>query len=355
MGKYYDWEKTFSYQTGTQGEFCIVSGGKGIGKTFGLRVACIKDYLKRGNRFVEISRTKEERAQVEDGYFSKIQHEGLFGEYVFKVEKNQGFIARKPASEGDSPDWQLLCYFVALTAFQVEKRRTFTGMRTFIFDEAAIDRKDRYHRYLPNEFFILANVLDSVGREQPGESSNFRVFLLMNSCDLACPYLRHLGVNKPPKFGYQFFNGKHTLLHYVEPWDAEDRKANTLVGRMLAGTDEAKMIFDNEFATGSDKDIRKKPSNAVFAYALRFQGMTFAVWVDYDKAYFYICEKVPKDTRKPVFALTKRDDTVDYQAVKRTSEYMRILSDVYYQGGLRYSSPAIKESFLEVLEFLGVH
>lgn len=354
MTRFYDWNKTFSYQTGSNGEFCIVSGGKGIGKTFGLRVACIRDYLKNGYRFVEISRTKEERSQVEAGYFDKIQHEGFFEEYVFKVEKNQGFIALKPANDDDTPDWSLLCYFVALTAFQVEKRRTYTGMRRFIFDEAAIDKKDRYHKYLPNEFFILANVLDSVSREQASDNAFFRVYLLMNSCDLTCPYLRNLGVVKPPQFGYSFYNDKHTLLHYVEPWDSDERKANTLVGRMLAGTEEAKMIFDNRFDTGNDKDIKKKTPQARYAYALKFQGMTFAVWIDYKQAYFYVCEKVPKGA-KHVFALTKRDNTIDYQAVKRTDEHMKILADVYYQGGLRYSSPAIKESFLEVLEFLGVH
>ena len=90
MVKYYDWDATFSRQTGTQGEFCIVAGGKGIGKTFGLRLKCINEYIKKGFRFVEICRTKEERSQVEDGYFSKLQHDGFFKDYIFKVEKNQG-------------------------------------------------------------------------------------------------------------------------------------------------------------------------------------------------------------------------------------------------------------------------
>lgn len=355
MTRYYDWDATFSRQTGTQGEFCIVAGGKGIGKTFGLRLKCINEYIKKGFRFVEISRTKEERSQVEDGYFDKLQHDGFFKDHVFKVEKNQGFIARKPFDENETPDWELCVYFVALTAFQVEKRRTFTGMKRFIFDEAAIDSKDRYHRYLPNEFFILANVLDSVSREQAnGEQGFFKVYLLMNSCDLLCPYLRYLGVNKPPKFGYSFYNNKNTLLHYVEPWDADERKAQTLVGRMLAGSEESKMIFDNEFSTGDDRDIRKKPSNARFSYGLVFAGMRYGVWVDYKRAYFYITDQIPKDARV-VFSLTKKDDTIDYQAVKRTDEYLKILTDIYYKGGLRYSSPAIKQSFLELLEFLGVH
>lgn len=353
MVRYYDWDATFSRQTGTQGEFCIVAGGKGIGKTFGLRLKCINEYIKKGFRFVEICRTKEERSQVEDGYFSKLQHDGFFKDYVFKVEKNQGFIAPKPPTDDETPDWELICYFVALTAFQVEKRRTFTGMKRFIFDEAAIDNKDRYHKYLPNEFLILANVLDSVSREQADDTAFFKVYLLMNSCDLLCPYLRNLGVNKVPEFGYSFYNNKCTLLHYVEPWDSEERKANTLVGRMLAGNDEARMIFDNEFATGEDRDVRKKPSNARFSYGLVFNANRYGVWIDYKRAYFYVTDSIPKDG-KPVFALTKKDNTIDYQAIKRTNEYLKILCDIYYKGGLRYSSVGVKQTFLQLLEFLGV-
>ncbi len=354
MVKHYDWDATFSRQTGTQGEFCIVAGAKSIGKTFGLRLKCIDEFLKKGYRFVEISRTKAERDEIQDGYYSKIQHDGFYKDYLFKTEKNCGYIARKPIGEDDAPQWQLMTYFVALTAFQVEKRRTFTGMRRFIFDEAAIDKKDKYHKYLPNEFFILANLLDSIDREQPGDKPFFKVYLLMNAVDLTCPYLRNLGINKPPKYGYSFYNNKNTLLHYVEPWDAEQRRAETLVGRMLAGSDESKIMFDNEFKTEGDKEIKRKPANAKYSFALVFQGMKFAVWIDYKQGYFYITEKVPKGS-KNVFALTKRDNTIDYQAVKRTDSYMKTLVDVYYIGGIRYSSPALREAFLDVLGFLGIY
>ena len=81
--------------------------------------------------------------------------------------------------------------------------------------------------------------------------------------------------------------------------------------------------------------------------------MTFAVLVDYAKAYFYITDKVPRDSVN-IFTLTKKDNTIDYQAVRKSDELMKTLVEIYYRGGLRYSSHALKESFLKVLEFLGV-
>lgn len=356
---YYNWQSTLSRQTGSQGEFCIVVGAKNIGKTFGLRKQCINDYIKHGHLFCEICRTKEEKKLVSNGYFDKLESLGFFKDYIFKTDSNCGYIAKRPPLNEETneyefkPDWQTICYFVALTTFQTEKKRTYTGIKRFIFDEAVIDRKDRYHRYLPNEFLILANLLDSVSRQQP-KGEQYRVYLLGNACDLTCPYLRHLGVNKIPEFGYSFYNDKHTLLHYVEPWDSEDMKVNTLVGRMLNGmSDEASMMFDNVFNVADTGDIEKKTSNSTYMFSIIYNNTTLSFWVDYKKARAYVSEKIPKDS-KNIIALTKRDSTIDYLAVERTSSHLKMLNSFFYKGLLRYETPVIRELFLTILDFLGV-
>lgn len=347
--RFYDWQATLSRQTGSQGEFCIIVGAKGIGKTFGLRLQCVNDYLKRGKRFVEMCRTKDECKAVMTGYFDKLQNDGFFTEYQFKTEKNAGYIAKA----GENPSWELICYFVALTVFQREKKRTYANVGRVIFDEAVIDKKDKYHRYLQDEFFILANLLDTIFREQADDSSNYRVYLLGNACDLTCPYMQNLGVNTIPKFGYTFYNSKHTLLHYVEPWDAQERQEKTLVGRMLAGTSEADMVFNNRFDVGDERDIEQKTSRAKYAYSLRFRKMTFAVWIDYKTGIFYVNRKPPADGSN-VYALTKRDSTLDYNMIRKTSDRVKLLLEVHYLNNARYDSPATREAFFELLGFLGV-
>ena len=71
MSGFYDWNDVFSRQTGNNGEIALITGGKGIGKTFGLRLQCVKDYLKDGSLFVELCRTKVECKAVSLGYFDK--------------------------------------------------------------------------------------------------------------------------------------------------------------------------------------------------------------------------------------------------------------------------------------------
>ena len=352
MPKYYDWNKTMSYQTGTNGEICLVLGAKGIGKTFGLRLKCIDRFVKHGELFVEIARTNEECKAVMRGYFDKIQSSGFYKDKVFKCEQGCGYIADK-VEEGEKPQWELLCYFVSLTNFQREKKRTFVKPKRFIFDEAVIDSKDRYHRYLPDEFLILANLLDSISRQQPGDDYQYRLFIIGNSVDMTCPYLRNLGVNKIPQFGYSFYKNKTVLLHYVEPWDADDRKAYTLVGRMLEGSEESKIVFDNVFADVTGKEVMKKTSEAQYKFAFVWGKMTFAIWADMKRGLWFVTERLPKGS-KNVYTLAKKDSTVDYQVMQKASPLAKLLCDIYYIGGLRYESAAIREAFFEVLAFLGV-
>lgn len=351
--KFYDWQKTMSYQTGTNGEVCLVLGAKDIGKTFGLRLKCIDRYLKNDTEvFCEICRSESELKQVAPNYFTKICDEGFFSDYIFKVEKKCGYIAKRVA-EGQKPQWKLLCYFVALSSFQTEKKRTFVRPRRFIFDEAVIDTKDRYHRYLPDEFFILMNLLDSISRQQPKDDYIYNVYLLGNAVDLTCPYLRYLGIDKLPRFGFSYYKNKSVLLHYVEPWDADDRRAYTLVGRMLDGHDESKVIFDNEFSDTTGREIAKKSSNAQYRFALAWGKLRFAIWIDSRRGIWYVTSKLPKGAAN-VYALAKKDSSLDYQMIQKANPLCEMLVKVYYIGGLRYESAHLREAFFEILSFLGV-
>ena len=350
--RYYDWDATWSRQTGTNGEICLVLGAKDIGKTFGLRLKCIDRFRKTGELFCEICRTNEELKAVQRGYFDRIQSQGFHTDVIFKTEGGCGYIANRPPDDKTKPEWRLICYFVALTNFQREKKRTFDSPRRYIFDEAFIDTKDRYHRYLPDEFLILANLLDTISRQQPGGEGYF-IYMLGNSVDLTCPYLQALGVRHIPPFGYSWYKGKTVLVHRVEPWDAEDRKALTLVGRMLSGHEESRVIFDNEFEDRTGSEIQRKTSTARYRLALRWGRVTFAVWVDRALGLWFVTDQLPKGARN-VLTLAKQDSSVDYAAVRKGEGVAKLLTELFYAGCLRYDSPAIREAFFEVLSFLGV-
>ena len=355
--KYYDWKKTFSYQTGTDGEFCFVLGAKNIGKTFGLRVELVNRFLKTGRQFCEVCRTKDEAEDVAQGYLDKIFREGFFPGYRYKTQKRKGYIGKVELDEDGNEvvnEWQLFVYFVALTMFQREKKRTYDNVYYFIFDEAVIDRKDKHHRYLANEFSILANLIDTILREDWENPKGAKCYLLGNSCDLLCPYLRGLGVDTLPDYGYTFYNDKQTLLHYVEAVEVEAKMNNTFVGRMLKGQDEARLVFNNEFIDDNDSYIEKRPPSASFKFGVKYRGTTFGIWLDWERALFYVENKIPKNSQSKTFALTRSDNSIDYLMATRTNESLQVLLEAYYMQAVRYDTPTTRELFYQMLGYFGV-
>ena len=352
MPKYYDWDKTFSYQTGTNGEICLVLGAKDIGKTFGLRKKCVERFIKCNERFCEICRTNEEMKAVAPGYFDKLQTAGFFADYVFKVERNCGYIAKRPIAD-EKPQYELICYFVALTNFQREKKRTYAQVKRFIFDEAIIDTLDKHHRYLKDEFLILAQLLDSISRQQPNDDFKYYVYMLGNAVNLTAPYFQALGIKHFPDFGYHWYKNKTVLLHYVEPWNSDERKAYTLVGRMLSGNKESATIFDNEFRDETGGEIAEKDSKAQYRFAFKWGKVNFAIWINSKDGIWYVNSKIPKNAPN-VYTLSKRDSSINYQTITKADDLLKILPEIYRLGGLRYETPALREAFFEVLSFIGI-
>lgn len=345
----YNWEGVFSRQTGSNGEIAMVISGKNIGKTFNLRLRAVEHFMKSGFKFVEVCRTKSELEDTRTGYFDKLQGCGYFQDMEFKVDGDTGYVSMK-----GKDDWMAICHFVALSDFQKVKRSwSYTGLHWVIFDEFIIDSRDRYHRYLPFEEMVFANLLDTILRENPGDKPFYRVFMMANACDLTCPYLRFFGVDKVPEYGFTFYNGKHTLLHFVKPWDSELRKTETLVGRMLANSEEARMVFDNEFIINYRDEIKRKPSRARYFFAVAFMGNEFSIWLDSSDGMYYVQDGYPRNSRN-VFALTHKDNSLDYTRIEKSSELLRLLNYAYYDKSIRYDKPSTRELFMNVLKFTGI-
>lgn len=352
MSEYYDWNKTLSYDA----DVTMVVGARGIGKTYGLRLQFIRDWIKDGSRFVELVRHKNELSDFSATYFNRISENEEFANYVFKTSPRYAYIAEKP-KKNKKPKWHLIGYFGALTEAQAMKKRTYSKVKRMLLDEAVIDKRlDRYHNYLPNEFGILANILDSVSRERAEtvNSERVRVYLLGNACDLLNVYFAAYGINEQPRFGYSWHKNKTMLLHYVKDIDyATSKSKGTVAGRMLANTVDEAVASGNEFITSSKDFVYRKPKWAKFHFGIVYRELRFGVWADFREGYYYVTDKIPNNA-EPIFALTASDNKVNYIMAKRAEGVMRDFADMYYVGIIRYETPYIKERFIEVLNLFGV-
>lgn len=352
--RFYDWRKTLTY---SNADVVMVVGGRGIGKTYGLRKRCIIDYIEKGKRFVEVVRFQKEldgEDSIIDGYFDKFDELGEFPEYIFKTKKHAGYIAKR-CNEDEKPDWQLLCYFAALTDQQSLKKKTFSNVGKIIFDEAILDSCDRYHNYLSREYDKLSNLVSTITRQlADGSSDRCQLFLLGNALDLVNPYFQANGIDREPDFGFSWHNRKTFLLHYVDNAEyqqgAED---NTIAGRMVRGRAEAESMFRNRFSNASEDFIAKKPSSAEFVFGLHFEGDDIAIWIDWNEGLYFLNGKMPGNAR-PVFTLTTSDNRMNYIAAEKCNPYLKSLQNAYYSGDLRYDNQGRREAFKRVLNLMGI-
>lgn len=362
MAEYYDWHKTLSYDA----DVTMVIGARGVGKTFGIRTQCVRDWIKDGSRFVEVVRFKNELSDVSDGYFNRVGEQPEFNNYIFKTDARYAWIAIKPEEkEGEEKkqkaEWHLLGYFVALSEQQKKKKKTFDRVRRIVFDEAILERSDRYHNYLPNEYSTLASIVDTVSRERKDTVSvRPRVYLLGNACDLANPYFMRYGVGTDLKFGYRWYDHKTFLLHYVDAGEyATEKLEGTVAGRMLRGTSAANVAISNEFVGTSTEFVKRKPSRAKFSFGIVCEGKTYGIWVDMKGGYYYVTSKLPKDANKesfnkPIFALTADDNRINYIAAKRADRTLSYFAEMYYLNLVRYDSVKTKANFRNVLSMFGI-
>lgn len=343
--EYYDWGGVLSRRA----DISMVITARGRGKTYGLRLQCVRDFLRDGSRFAEVCRYQKELQGISAGYFDRLAAREDLAEYEFKTEGRRGYIRRKEQKE-----WSCICYFVALTESQAAKKRTYERIRRIIFDEALVE-PGSYLRYLPREWQLLTNLVDTLTREHAGETGvRPHAYLLGNACDLTNPYFAAWGIDAVPPFGYSWHAGRRVLLHYEDPGEYAVRKATeTLAGRMAATSDEGAVALDNRFHVAAAGDIFKKPSTAKFWIGIVYRGERFGVWIDWADGYYYVNRQLP-DGATPVYALTRQDNTANRLAARRATPALRALVDGYYERLVRFDTVATREHLLDALRMFGV-
>ena len=359
MSDYYDWHTTLSYNA----DVTMVVGARGIGKTYGLRRQCIRDHISKGWRFVEVCRYKREISTVADGYFDRLSHDDEFeGRYVFRTDTRYMYIAEDTHDAvGDDgkpvkPQWHVMGYFFALTEGQLQKKRTYDNVRRIIYDEAVLERSDRYHRYLPNEFIALANCVDTVSREHADDDATKpRLYLLGNACDIANPFFRRYGVGTDLTYGYRWYDHKTFLLHYVRDDEyAREKMAGTVAGRMMAMGEGGAVASLNEFQTVSAEFVMPKPKRAKFSFGIVCNGRSYGIWNDHTEGFVHVTESIPNGMESRTYSLTAADSRVNYIMANRLTRVMQSFAQMYWAGVVFYEDLQTKADFQEILSMFGV-
>jgi hypothetical protein len=362
---YINWPLILSYDA----YYTIVIDARTRGKTFGLRYQCaMRDYPKRGKRFVELVRTKEQLKgtdALQVGYFDKMRdalpNDRQLSRYLLDTQGRRARIAERPKKDDAKPKWDTLGYYLALSDAGTIKNRSnsFSNVRRFIFDEALLDRRiDKVHKYLPGEIEAVASIMTSVSRENKNtaDADRPRLYLLGNAVDLTCPWLAHFGITDVPPYGFSWHFDHRCLLWYGPPDDEwASTQGASVSGALVAQGAGAAANMRNEFTVLDASYFADVPKGAMFSFGVAYQGDTFGVWCDMREGYYYVREGLPKSLDgRPVYALTASDARPNYIMARRAQKSLKGFVELYYMGVVRYASHDVRARFLQALALFGV-
>lgn len=334
----------------------LIKGPRGPGKTFFYKKRGImRGYADPNKKMIWLRRYKTELdAEFKEKFLKDIVEaandpDSDFTNYERKLFRNPHIeFKHKQIFFNDKH----IGYFMPLAVTSGKKSNPFPDCSDIYFDEYLLHRKSQYH-YLPDEFTTFMEFYSTVARARP----NVRAYLIGNNMSWVDPYSIALGM-RPTKTRFTAYtnpaNGKANVL--LEVYNDPEYTAamyKTAIGEIVQGTAYGDYAFDNTALDANGEFIAQKTKDAVFRFAIRYQGQWIGFWRDQKLGYMFVNRSV--DLSSPCcYSLTRDDHTLNtYLVTQRRSVYnLRELAAMYKYGAVRFADEQVKAIALDIFEYL---
>lgn len=273
-------------------------------------------------------------------FFDSLIHNNVFPEHELKVKGNNFYI-----------DGNLAGYAVTLSTVQDLKSSNFDKVKFVFYDEVIIDEGQKKY-YLSNEVEAFLSGLESILRMKNG-----KVFLLGNAGNLVTnPYFLYFGLSVPTQSDIRTYKNGLILLQYMKNEEYREAKKKSLIGKLVEGTNYEKYAILNQDTRINNDFIEKKKGTAKFNFAIKYSGLTFGIWFDYNEGKIYVSSDY-YPTSYNNFALTTADHNENTMLMKSINKYScwKKFIDNYEVGNVRFESQEIKAIFTEIINKIIIH
>lgn len=337
---YYSYNKVLS----CNGTYNFIVGGRGLGKTFGIKVKAVKDWLRKGEQFIYVRRYTKELAKARATFFADIAH--LFPKHQFRIHGDQAQIANLDTDPKAKNAWVTIGYFVALSTGQSQKSVSYPKVTKIIFDEFIIEKGKV--QYLPNETVVFNNFYSTVDRWQ----DRVKVFFLANSVSIMCPYFIQYEIepDKADAAGLIRKLDNFIVCHFPDSKMFAQSVFQTKFGKFIKESDEeyADYAVGNVFSDNGKGLISPKDSKARYTYTLETSKGTFSVWYNMFTREYTIQEKRPKN--EILFTLVPEKMTEDKKLLVHSDKIMSQLRTGFRSGRVTFDKPPTRNVFIEVFK-----
>lgn len=345
--QFYNPAKAISYNA----PITAVVSMRSYGKTYGFTKSAVKDWLRDRSEFVYVRRYDTELKTSAPKIFDDLVEHNEFPELEFRMNGYEGFVRFK--ADGEKAKWHPICHCIPLSKQANYKGVAFPRVKKIIFDEYIRVLKTP-PGYLRDDMGALLDLFKTISRDR----DNVHMYLLGNACDLTNPLFLFLGreLRGEPKEGFSWYRNKTVLIEYAKNEVFADQERQTVVGRLVDGTQYAGVMIDAKFANAGEEFIMQKPARARYLYGFDWQDKTFGCWVDERNGDYFITDKVPKDydsARYQLFALSAEDMRPNMYMIKRADPFIKGLQRLYSIGACFFDSPTTRERWLKMIGLIG--
>lgn len=306
---------------------------RGYGKTYGTKEFAVKRHLKHGEEFIYIKRHKDDLAEL-DTFFDSLSLK--YPEHEFSVKGKRFYC-----------DGNLCGRAIPLSRWQKIKSSEFPNVSVIIFDEF-IKEKDLSY-YLPNEVEAFLNVIDTIGRNK----DNFWVFMLGNAVTMANPYFLYFGLF--PKRDQEIYKKGEFLVNIPKAEIFKEERKNTLVGRIIKGTNYEKFSLYNEWKDDNEVFIEKRTPNSKYIATFECEGKLLGLWFDKNASLLYLSDKC--NPKFPTHIVTSKEDYDEGKTLVsgfKNNYHTLKLGKAFLKGQLRFDDIYTRELGYELLKQLKV-
>lgn len=333
--KYWDINKILPYQRC----FNLINGERSIGKTYTCEKFCLERALKRGQEFVYLVRTQDEKKKgvMEKGFakviaqeFPKLNIETTTEEMSLIVEDEKGETVEKTT----------LGYCLALSEAVKIKKRSFPNVKWLIFDEYMLEEKQS-SGYVNgwNEPDLFLSIYHTIDRER----DKVVCFLLGNNTSFYNPYHMHPAFNIPNINKGDIWYSENILFQWAVSTDElKEEKSKCKFLKMIDSTEYGKYAKYGDYVDDNVEFIADRTPNAKHVFAIEYEGKRYGVWSDAKIGKVFIDSKYDPDC-SIVYALTINDHNENTMLTRaKTLTLLQWLAKNFKLGNVRFTSMIVK-------------
>lgn len=339
----------------------VVTGTRSVGKSTGVAVLCLLDYLKNKHKFMYVRRRQRDTYKTCKTFFNNaVTIVNRYTDYKingFKFYNGNYLICTSDAKdENDNyTEWEVCGQANPLSSEEELKSSVYSDYFTVVYDEFISKDPNKYLGTRDNPDFEWDSVVSLYQTIDRGVLQPFRnetaLFLLGNKSTIYNPICLSIGIADYVNAGAHFTSPKNKTWVWEDVDHVESASTFNESYAFQMSSDSVKRYAYENLGNDNNYFIKKPDASTVYVATIKFKGVCYGVKRDFDFNYYIV---------KPVkgYSVIALDvdshDGNDLHLIRRWSDspIMCTITEAYKQGRLYFDSGKNKVAILKYLQFM---